>query len=284
MGFMRHIQGCNRHNPASFVPFLVHGYAVGKMRPEFARNLLPWPEVFGVTDSAVELLPATGDLQQRSTAVANILQQLIDENVLDPMHGELYAATDENRNNPRLLMDRAMAPYFGIRAYGQHLNGFVRTSGGLKLWIARRAKDRLNYPGCLDNFVAGGLPHGLSLAQNMAKECWEEASVPAHLAAEVIPAGAVSYNVDTTKGFNPFTLYCYDLELPRDFVPHCTDGEVESFTLMPVAQVMEIVKTTDEFKLNCNLVIIDFLIRQGYIGPEDDEYLQLLGGLHPSSP
>jgi hypothetical protein len=47
---------------------------------------------------------------------------------------------------------------------------------------------------------------------------------------------------------------------------------------------MELVKHGSAFKLNCNLVIIDFLIRHGYIGPEDEEYLTLLGALHPSMP
>ena len=119
------------------------------------------------------------------------------------------------------------------------------------------------------------------MAENLAKECWEEAAVSDSLAARAVPVGAVSYNVDTSKGFHPFTLFCYDLELPENFEPRCTDGEVESFHLWPVQKVMEIVRDTDQFKLNCNLVITDFLIRHGYLGPDDAEYLNLLSGLHP---
>ena len=57
------------------------------------------------------------------------------------------------------------------------------------------------------------------------------------------------------------------------------DGEVESFTLLPLAEVAALVAETDEFKDNCNLVIIDFLIRHGYIVPEQPGYLALLAGM-----
>ncbi|MCH6589381.1 MAG: DUF4743 domain-containing protein, partial [Proteobacteria bacterium] len=30
----------------------------------------------------------------------------------------------------------------------------------------------------------------------------------------------------------------------------------------------------------CALVVIDFLIRHGFIGPDDPEYVDLVGGLH----
>ena len=48
---------------------------------------------------------------------------------------------------------------------------------------------------------------------------------------------------------------------------------------MPVAEVARLVRDTDEFKFNVNLVIIDFLIRHGVIPPEDPEYLDLVKGL-----
>lgn len=77
----------------------------------------------------------------------------------------------------------------------------------------------------------------------------------------------------------PDTLFCYDLRLPGDFIPHCTDGGVERFYRMLVEEVMGGIRCADEFKLNCNLVIIDFLIRHGYLGPDEEEYLSLLQGL-----
>lgn len=282
MGFMHHITACNNHDPSGYIPFLIDNRIVGKVRPEFAETLNRWPHIFQVTSASLKLVVESSDLMKRSAEVASILQKLVTEKVICQMLGELYAAVDENRNNPLLLLDRAIAPYFGIRAYGQHLNGFVRTAEGMKLWIAQRAKDRINYPGCLDNFVAGGLPHGIGMMDNMIKECLEEAAVPEKLSSQVIPVGSVQYNADSAKGFNPFKLFCYDLELPASFQPRCTDGEVECFYLWPVEKVMEIVQNTNDFKLNCNLVIIDFLIRHRYIGTEDDGYYDLKNNLKPN--
>lgn len=45
------------------------------------------------------------------------------------------------------------------------------------------------------------------------------------------------------------------------------DGEVEEFMRMPAWRVAEIMTTSDEYKENCNLVIIDFFFRHGYLTP-----------------
>jgi hypothetical protein len=44
---------------------------------------------------------------------------------------------------------------------------------------------------------------------------------------------------------------------------------------------MKIVFESDEFKLNCNLVVIDFFIRHGFLGADDEEFQQIIAGLHP---
>jgi 8-oxo-dGTP pyrophosphatase MutT (NUDIX family) len=132
--------------------------------------------------------------------------------------------------------------------------------------------------------VAGGLPYATSLEANLIKECWEEAGIPADMARRAVPTGAVTYVAESSRGLKPDTLYCYDLELPADFQPRCTDGEVEAFELWPLERVMETLEAGPSFKLNCNLVIIDFLIRHGYISPDHEDYLHLVNGLHPRLP
>jgi hypothetical protein len=49
--------------------------------------------------------------------------------------------------------------------------------------------------------------------------------------------------------------------------------------LLPLAEVAAIVRETDDFKLNCNLVVIDFLIRHGWLDPQSPGYLALVLGL-----
>jgi isopentenyldiphosphate isomerase len=177
-------------------------------------------------------------------------------------------------------MERAAGPLFGIRAYGVHLNGFVRKESRLFLWIGRRSRNKHTYPGMLDNAVAGGLPHGLTARECLIKECAEEAGIPNALAEQAQPVGAITYTGTMPEGLRRDVLYCYDLALPADFRPVCHDGELEAFMLMPVEEVAAIVRDTKQFKFNCNLVIIDFLVRHGLIGPDEPDYLAIVKGLH----
>lgn len=60
---------------------------------------------------------------------------------------------------------------------------------------------------------------GISCFDNVQKECWEEAGIPKTLSSQAKPVGAVSYAAMQTGGLKRDVLFCYDLELPLDFVP-----------------------------------------------------------------
>jgi len=114
-----------------------------------------------------------------------------------------------------LRLDRGFAPAFGVRAYGVHVNGFQRRKDGLHLWIGTRATDRMIKPGKLDNMVAGGQPAGLSLIENVIKECEEEASISARRAKRSIAASVITYACERDGGLRADTLFSYDLEMRR---------------------------------------------------------------------
>ena len=284
MGLLGKIRACNTWNPLEFLPFLLNDERIGNLHRGAAAQLRRWPLQFAVTADAVRWINAPAEAAERTAALAEVVAQLVADGLISHCHGELYPVTAGTRAQSRCLIDRAAAPFFGMRAFGQHLNGFVRTAHGLELWVGRRAANRRHYPSCLDHLVAGGLPAGLSLAENLRKECAEEAGMPIALADQAVAIGAVIYCQDSARGLKPDVMYCYDLELPDDFVPHCTDGEVETFQRIPVMDVLELVRDSDAFKLNCNLVIIDFLIRHGLITPEEPDYLELVCGLRAKLP
>jgi 8-oxo-dGTP pyrophosphatase MutT (NUDIX family) len=254
---------------------------VGRLRPEKATALLDWPGVFKSRDTGVALHEDLVGYRERSEAVAGVLEQWVRQGLHEYLLGEPYPVTPGGREEALLEIDRSAASLFGLRTFGQHLNGFVEEDGEIAMWVGRRAADRRLFPGKLDQMVAGGVPAGISLRENLVKECREEAGIDPEMAAQALPVGAVSYNLDNKKGYKYDILYCYDLSLPADFAPVCTDGEVEEFLLLPLGEVVEILLGSEDFKPNCNLVIIDFLLRRGVIGPEHPEYLALTTGLHP---
>jgi 8-oxo-dGTP pyrophosphatase MutT (NUDIX family) len=277
--YQRHVAACNPPIDETFLPWQVDGHSVGWLRPAFIEQLRVFDDVFVVAESHVTLNDRLDDFDSRSAELERVAKTLSANGVTPPHMQEPYAVTPGGRDEALCVIDRAAAAYFGVRSFGQHVNGFVRKDDGIHMWLGRRARDRLLFPGALDNVVAGGLPHDLSLKENLVKECAEEAAIDRELAETAVPVGIVSYNRVAERGLRRDVLYCYDLELPDDFAPRNTDGEVESFMLLPVAEVARIVRETDDFKLNCNLVVIDFLARHGLLDPAAPGYLELVLGL-----
>ena len=279
MSYARHIHFCNQWDPAAFIPFAVSDTQYGWMRPAFAGQLRRFPATFIVEDAYVALHPALRTFEARNAAVAEALNELVTEGVLGHVMGELYPVLNVWGEQPACLLDRAAVSQFGIRSFGQHLNGIVSTESGVSMWIGRRAADRHAFPDQLDQMVAGGLPFGISPDENLAKECMEEAGMQAELAACAIPTGLISYRKETPAGLRSDTIFCYDLKLPSSFKPVCTDGEVGEFYLWSLDEVARVVRETDEFKPNCNLVVIDFLLRHGLIASDHPEFSELESSL-----
>jgi len=249
------------------------------VRAEFARRLAQFPETFSVESNRVALDESLADFEQRSGAVAEVLRDIAEEGEIKGWRGELYPVATSFTAPPLLQMERAAVPRFGVRAYGVHMNGYIGDGETIEMWIGRRARDKQTFPGKLDNMVAGGQPIGIGLKENLIKESAEEASIPASLAARARPVGAVTYCAQSDEGLKPDVQFCYDLRLPEEFVPVNTDGEIESFELWPIEKVMDTVAETEEFKFNCNLVIIDFLVRHGLIAPDHPDYVEIAHGL-----
>ncbi len=283
MSYLDKIRAANTHDLASFLPFSVSGIRVGCVKHAFAEILARWPEVLRVDERGVTLAASldSGDMPaaERTLAVSEVMHRLREEGHIDGWRDELYPVNRAWSESPFLLIERAAVPLLGVRAYGVHMNGFVRGADGLKMWVARRSLSKPTGPGKLDQMVAGGQPADIGVYGNMLKECAEEAGIPRDIARHVRAVGAITYALETSVGFRPDLIFNFDLELPADFSPVNTDGEVDAFCLWPMEQVMETVRDSDAFKFNCALVIIDFLVRHGYIAADDPDYSDIVEGL-----
>jgi len=280
MSYIDHIRACNNAVLGRFVPLLVDEQRVGWLRPEFVAKLSNWPEVFEIAAESVSVLQELDDFESRTNAMHSPLRALATIGVIDGWRDEPYPVMPNWGNAPLLQMERAAVPHFGIRAWGVHMNGFVRREDGLHIWVATRARDKPTYPGMLDNTVAGGQPIGITPRDNLIKECSEEAGIPKLLSLQARPVGVISYCHETLDGAKPDQMFCYDLEMPVDFTPFNMDGEIDAFELWPIEEVAERVRDSFDFKFNCNLAIIDFLIRHGILTPENEpDYVEIVLGL-----
>ncbi|HXU57918.1 MAG TPA: DUF4743 domain-containing protein [Verrucomicrobiae bacterium] len=279
MSLLDRIRTCQIWDRARYRPFRIVGQDVGWVTGEFAERLREFPKLFRISEAAVDLDPGLAGFEERSKAVADALLALKAEGLVPGWRNEPYPVGTDFYAPPLMQMERAAVPLFGLRAYGVHVNGFVGSGEGLQLWVGKRAANKQTAPGKLDHLVAGGQPMGLSLMENVIKESAEEAGMAEALARRARPVGFVSYITERSEGLRNDICFAFDIALPDSFVPHNTDGEIEYFSLWPIAEVQKRMAETEDFKFNVALVNIDFLIRHGHLSPDEPGYVDLVEGL-----
>lgn len=285
MAYLDSIIECNLHDLKRFLPFIVGDRHLGWVRRDMTGVLSHWSELFRVTDQTVTMAPDLATPGQRTKALDAIALPLAEKVGLPHLHGEHYPVCRRWGDPAAMTIDRALVPLFGIPSHGVHVNGYLYVNGKLHLWIGRRSLSKAVAPGKLDNLIAGGQPHDLSIMDNLIKEAAEEADMPRDLALTAKPVGLISYAREDRLGLRPDVMFCFDLEVPRDFTPRNTDGEISDFMLMPMEDVAALVRDTKDFKLNVNLVIIDFMVRHGVLTPDGEpDYVDIVRGLRQPFP
>ncbi len=282
MSYLDRLRACHFWRPDDYLPFVLEGdlRPLGWVGHDFARRLADFPDAFEVSGRAVVLPARLGDCATRSAAIGEALHELRAAGEVPNWRGEDYGVSRRWGEAPLFLMERGAVPLFGVPAYGVHVNGFVATRAGPRLWVGKRSSHKAVAPGKLDHLVAGGQPHGLGLRANVVKEAAEEASVPADLATRARPVGALRYLCERPEGLRNDVAFCFDLELPADFQPRPGDGEVESFSLWTMAEVLDRLRDSDDFKFNVALVNLHFALRHGVLDPDrEPEYQQIVEGL-----
>lgn len=279
MTVLDHIQHCNAHDLSAFRPFLINGERVGWINDAVAE-VLSHIDGFEVDRGKIALAATLASFDARSKALADASIALLEAGLIRSFRNELYGVKNRWTDPALAAIDRGAVAAFGLRSFGVHVNGWVAGASSPDLWIGTRSMTSAVAPGKLDNMVAGGQPHGLTLMENVIKESAEEANIPPALATQAKPVGAISYVMETPAGIRPDVLFCFDLELPESFTPTNTDGETSVFQRMPATAAGNIVATSERFKFNCNLVVAHFLIRHGLINPDSEpDYQAIVRGL-----
>ncbi|KAH9947756.1 NUDIX hydrolase domain-like protein [Amylocystis lapponica] len=240
-----------------------------------------WPDVIGPRKWRCELYPVF----RRPFGVRDA-----------PADDSECAGTDVDAEgdttNYAFKMERAACALFGAVTYGVHMSiyaadGAPDGSGACSFWVPTRARSKQTWPLFLDNSVAGGIPSGMGALECLVKEAMEEASIAEGVVRKhARAAGSVSYFFRTSDGWlQPEIEYVYDLRIPHGedpapFQPKPLDGEVEFFEFLPLTEVVTRMRA-GLFKSNCALVLMDFMIRHGYITPDNEpEYSEIITRLH----
>ncbi|KAF2405195.1 hypothetical protein EJ06DRAFT_469314 [Trichodelitschia bisporula] len=265
----------------------------GLIRPEVAEGIAKcegWELDTNSTPSTLTLV-AGSTADERNVVVDRSMRSLREARVfqvLDKWREELYTVYGVDKRE-LFAVERSASPLLGVVTYGVHMTAYKRHPSGMRIWVPRRSAHKQTYPSMLDNTVAGGMAKGELPYEALIREASEEADLPESLVRDrVVAVGAITYlyERDSQAGgecglLQPECQYLYDMDL-TDSGAECApnDDEVESFKLMEVAAVKSALRN-GEFKPNCAMVMLDFLLRHGHIVMEDEpDYGEIVARLH----
>ena len=212
----RHIEACNNApSPAHLLPFHFGAEQVGWVSAELARALTFLPKDFHFEGRGVAMAGRLRSAGQRSDALA-AAGRILAKQGFGRVRGELFDIRAAAEGPVLGTLDRGLIPQFGVIGQGVHLNGLVRRSDGLHVWVGVRARNKAVAPGQLDNLVAGGISAGLDAEQCLLKEAGEEASLPAELAAQARRTGRLSYILSNDEGLRRDVLHVFDTRNPKN--------------------------------------------------------------------
>ncbi|KAI8894504.1 NUDIX hydrolase domain-like protein, partial [Globomyces pollinis-pini] len=215
---------------------------------------------FTIQNNAVHLT-SFNSLNQRTIELEKVLLEWKSKRLfrcLDGWRNERYFIYGPN--GPLLEIERAATGLFGVLSLGCQLNGYTIVNNEIKMWIGKRSLSKQTYPGMLDNTVGGGLTAGSIPLQTLIKECYEEAGIEEHLASKSKYVGYISYWQEKEFESNSGIDYIFDLQLPESFIPKPVDLEVDSFQLVSMTDLKELI-LQNKFHPEALMVVVDFLIR-----------------------
>jgi isopentenyldiphosphate isomerase len=274
---------------ADYYYFMIEGYKApfGYVHSSFL-NAMSWPDFWSVNHNQRLLtFNVSGGFDHRTAMMEKTLRQEHEKgqaSAVGKWRDELFPIYSSEGEHV-LDLDGCGVDRFGIVNPGVHLIGYVTTENERMFWIPRRSKTKATYPGMLDNTVGGSLASREKPIDCIVREAAEEALFPVeYTLANIKSCGTLSYQMaqmDNGKpGCQHQVQYLYEMEIGEDLVPKPGDGEVESFTLMSLEEV-RMALSNGEFKLNCAMTWLAYLIRHGVINAENEENLvEICARLH----
>ena len=259
-------------------PWIVDGHTAGYLDQTRATRVARFPNVFEMAPDAIRFHPSLRHPEQRTRALDTAVRALAAEGALTRWRDERYSVAVALSAPPLFEIERAAARFFGIATYAAHVNATTAGGGELRMWLARRSATKAIDPGLLDNLVGGGIAAGMSIADTVFKEAWEEAGIPKGIASSARAAGCVRIFRQQPDGVQRETIHVHDLALPSDFEPRNEDGEVVGYRLVDIEQAAELAGNStgdDVVTADAALVIADWLLRHGQVPETSPGYAML---------
>ena len=269
---------------------------VGWIYP-WIKQKMPFGNKWSIDEATKIIRPCRSvhTLAEQQDVIAKTLEEAREKKIFKVISGkgwrnELYPIY--GLHTTQIGIERGASPLFGMVTCGVHCTAYIDTKDGPRIWAPRRARNKPTYASMLDNTVAGGMAFGDGAFKTLIKESSEEAGLPEeHIRKHAKSCGTVSYFLIQAKRegeesglLQPTVKYVYDLILPESVQLKPKDDEVESFELLSIDQVREAL-SKGEFRPSSVIVLLDFLIRHGFITAENEpDYATIISRIHRRLP
>ncbi|MBM9888045.1 MULTISPECIES: NUDIX hydrolase [Deefgea] len=247
-----------RFTPEGLSPFLINARQYGWLERETIQALQQFSDLWHFSNGQVELRDKHPAEQLQAAA-----QYLHQQGFILGWRNENYGVYSEDAREESdfkhalCALERASFRRFGFLSRAVHINAYY-PDGTLCLGV--RANNKSIDPNKLDNMAAGGIPLGESIYDCAIRELAEEAGAPLQIAKFIQFAEIIHTRRNESDGTHNEILYCYDLALPDDFVPHNQDGEVAEFHRL---RPSEVIKQLNSMTWDAGAVTSSFILRNG---------------------
>jgi len=270
-----------------------HDLVLGHL-PKTLVKSVHWPRRAWKIDESLQTVTMRADPDSSAAFRSELAQEMV-EVIARCRHLTLYKGRSDNylpvygkHGEVLLEIEQHASALFGIVLYGAHLTGFTNGDEGLSIWIARRAKSAMAYPGMLDTTCTVPLKAGDIPKETLIAHAAFETSVSdEYLERAINPGDSLSYfhitGIESGKAkglLQPEVQYVYDAQLEPGLIPrsHCED--IDNYDLLPIGQVLSALRRR-EFTPRSAVVLIDFFIRHNIIVPENEPYfMEIFSRLH----
>jgi 8-oxo-dGTP pyrophosphatase MutT (NUDIX family) len=241
----------------STVPLWIAGSARGRLIDLVAGELRRMPDLFVAAGDGVRLRDDGLDAAARGELLQQAAVRLRAASLVPGWRNEFCELLDAE-GIELARFERGAFRTLGLQNRAVHVNAWLPSG---RLWIARRSPHKASSPNKLDNLAAGAIAAGETQEVCAVRELWEEAGVPASLAALTTFPGRSLHSLRPLRhGIHDEVVICADLALPESFVPDCQDGEVAEFLCMTGTEVRAAL-VGGEFSVEAGMVVADWLAR-----------------------
>lgn len=289
MSFLDKIQKFKSADTTGFVKLFVGTQCFGMTLPALAKEMATYSAVWCLRDDGLSLHPDLHDFTTRSDALDAMLRDLSARDILphEPDYSQ-FGGTDwfpvggaDRKINPLFKMRRFYTRFLGVQVDCVMINGYQRDG----YWAAVRSQNVHYEQGKHDLMVAGCV----LIEHTIDEEALDEGKKECGLSAKDMPfvkhVQTIQMLSHNRAGYLINEIfYIYDYDTTDRFTPYVVDEfEVDRFDLLGFDDMIKRIRNGESFRSEVMVVMIDFLLRHGYIPPEDPEYpalIELLAKTH----